>query len=87
MIGETGERKSALATPDGKSRKKKKNVSLKICSTFSENVSKFDPGSLRVLLDSDWVRDNNNFLCGMLRLRPMGFSKARGKLREWGSRY
>ena len=26
MIGETGERKSAVATPDGKSRKKKKNV-------------------------------------------------------------
>ena len=25
MIGETGERKSAVATPDGKSRKKKKN--------------------------------------------------------------
>ena len=24
MIGETGERKSAVATPDGKSRKKKK---------------------------------------------------------------
>ena len=27
MIGETGERKSAVATPDGKSRKKKKKVS------------------------------------------------------------
>ena len=27
MIGETGERKSAVATPDGKSRKKKKCVS------------------------------------------------------------
>ena len=26
MIGETGERKSAVATPDGKSRKKKKNL-------------------------------------------------------------
>ena len=26
MIGETGERKSAVATPDGKSRKKKKNT-------------------------------------------------------------
>ena len=26
-----------------------------------------------------WVRDNN--ICGMLRLRPMGFSKAREKLR------
>ena len=28
MIGETGERKSAVATPDGKSRKKKKNEGL-----------------------------------------------------------
>ena len=27
MIGETGERKSAVATPDGKSRKKKKKES------------------------------------------------------------
>ena len=26
MIGETGERKSAVATPDGKSRKKKKKL-------------------------------------------------------------
>ena len=26
MIGETGERKSAVATPDGKSRKKKKKI-------------------------------------------------------------
>ena len=26
MIGETGERKSAVATPDGKSRKKKKRI-------------------------------------------------------------
>ena len=26
MIGETGERKSAVATPDGKSRKKKKKT-------------------------------------------------------------
>ena len=38
MIGETGERKSAVATPDGKSRKKKKNVyassvGLHICGT------------------------------------------------------
>ena len=29
MIGETGERKSAVATPDGKSRKKKKKLCLK----------------------------------------------------------
>ena len=28
MIGETGERKSAVATPDGKSRKKKKKILL-----------------------------------------------------------
>ena len=29
MIGETGERKSAVATPDGKSRKKKKKKRVK----------------------------------------------------------
>ena len=29
MIGETGERKSAVATPDGKSRKKKKDICLR----------------------------------------------------------
>ena len=29
MIGETGERKSAVATPDGKSRKKKKKELLR----------------------------------------------------------
>ena len=28
MIGETGERKSAVATPDGKSRKKKKKKEI-----------------------------------------------------------
>ena len=28
MIGETGERKSAVATPDGKSRKKKKKFTV-----------------------------------------------------------
>ena len=36
MIGETGERKSAVATPDGKSRKKKKKFlkCLNVISTF-----------------------------------------------------
>ena len=31
MIGETGERKSAVATPDGKSRKKKKKKKGELC--------------------------------------------------------
>ena len=35
MIGETGERKSAVATPDGKSRKKKKK---KLLSPISYKV-------------------------------------------------
>ena len=34
MIGETGERKSAVATPDGKSRKKK-YMAVKYCNTFA----------------------------------------------------
>ena len=36
MIGETGERKSAVATPDGKSRKKKKIVHEKNNEYYSE---------------------------------------------------
>ena len=35
MIGETGERKSAVAIPDGKSRKKKKTV---ICFLLNKSI-------------------------------------------------
>ena len=58
MIGETGERKSAVATPDGKSRKKKKkkNVGLVSCMhktnyfilnafNFTKHRSEFDKAS------------------------------------------
>ena len=37
LIGETGERKSAVATPDGKSRKKKKKFSLRELNILSLN--------------------------------------------------
>ena len=41
MIGETGERKSAVATPDGKSRKKKKKKKKKY-SVVNENMASGD---------------------------------------------
>ena len=51
MIGETGERKSAVATPDGKSRKKKKNCNMYFnyssCAYF---VSYQLPGYLHLCL-------------------------------------
>ena len=40
MIEETGERKSAVATPDGKSRKKKKKGMRGLWSIMSFNASK-----------------------------------------------
>ena len=38
MIGETGERKSAVATPDGKSRKKKK-IYVSDCTLRISNMT------------------------------------------------
>ena len=35
MIGETGERKSAVATPDGKSRKKKKKYTIAVVTDIA----------------------------------------------------
>ena len=49
MIGETGERKSAVATPDGKSRKKKKKVTGTV---FPHLNMPFRPNLFRTL--SSW---------------------------------
>ena len=45
MIGETGERKSAVATPDGKSRKKKKKM-LCYCIQWAVDTYTLDRSQL-----------------------------------------
>ena len=48
MIGETGERKSAVATPDGKSRKKnKKNVFASYFTLYNISVITNGSGTLK----------------------------------------
>ena len=42
MIGETGERKSAVATPDGKSRKKKKKKFSSLECSKKKNINRED---------------------------------------------
>ena len=54
MIGETGERKSAVATPDGKSRKKKKKkIKFALKYTNIINVTHFQAISPPSVRNSD----------------------------------
>ena len=55
MIGETGERKSAVATPDGKSRKKKKKTFLAFLS-HSDHICFVSTSELWYLLQLRAVR-------------------------------
>ena len=46
MIGEIGERKSAVATPDGKSRKKKKKREIDCAPTHCKRTDPFESSHL-----------------------------------------
>ena len=50
MIGETGERKSAVATPDGKSRKKKKmTANVRTVGTAKDHCSVYITLNLNII--------------------------------------
>ena len=75
MIGETGERKSAVATPDGKSRKKKKNYSKRShrCQLVSDIYEGHPP---RVTCISSFCRTQSlavasRSFCSRLTLRGL----------------